>query len=204
MSKPCTCSISMYVQNLLTAHAFVVVWRLVCSFCHPSLTSYGVSYFLMPYSLWLTPFKGWALLDCRLFFLQPTLLPLPRSCPHFLPYHFAILVVMFFDLSLLDLFGPAAYSSLNDLIWSFGLCITLLVGSFVPFISFWASLAHQLSLALFSNSAFLWGLPMGLLLLSLRAPLGLFPSSRPICLFYGPMIHYSCHFNLMVFLSTLI
>ena len=68
----------------------------------------------MPYSLWLTPFKGWALLDCRLFFLQPTLLPLPRSCPNFLPYHSAILAVMFFDLNLLGLSGPAAYSSLND------------------------------------------------------------------------------------------
>ena len=142
MSKPCACFTFVYVQNLPAAHAFTMVWRLVCSFCHPSLTSYGVSYFLIPHSLWPTPFKGWALLDCRLFFLQPTLLPLPRSCPHFLPYHFAILVVMFFDLSLLDLFGPTAYSSLNDLIWSFGLCITLLVGSFVPFISFWASLAH--------------------------------------------------------------
>ena len=76
------------------------------------------------------------MLDCGLFFLQPTLLPLPRSCPHFLPYHFAILAVMFFDLSLLGLFGPAAYSSLNDSIWSFGLCITLLVGSFVPLFPF--------------------------------------------------------------------
>ena len=136
MSKPCACFTFVYVQNLPAAHAFTMVWRLVCSFCHPSLTSYGVSYFLIPHSLWPTPFKGWALLDCRLFFLQPTLLPLPRSCPHFLPYHFAILVVMFFDLSLLDLFGPAAYSSLNDLIWSFGLCITLLVGSFVPLFPF--------------------------------------------------------------------
>ena len=34
-----------------------------------------------------------------------------------------------------------------------------------------------------------------------RAPLGLFASSRPICLFYRPMIHYSCHLGLMVFLS---
>ena len=34
---------------------------------------------------------------------------------------------------------------------------------------------------------------------SLRAPLGPFASSRPSCLFYGPIIHYSYHFNLMVF-----
>ena len=52
-------------------------------------------------------------------------------------------------------FGPVAYSSLNDSIWSldlysryFGLSwpITLLVGSFVPFLSSWASLTHFLIL----------------------------------------------------------
>ena len=53
---------------------------------------------------------------------------------------------MLFDPSLLGLFGPAAYSSLNDSIWSFGFCITLLVGFFIPFISFWASLALFLTL----------------------------------------------------------
>ena len=37
---------------------------------------------------------------------------------------------------------------------------------------------------------------------SLQAPLGPFASLRPIYLFYGPMIHYSCHLGLMVFLST--
>ena len=79
---------------------------------------------------------------------------------------------MLFDPSLLGLFKFAAYSSLNDSIWSlvsysyyFGpiyiyiYIITLLVGFFVPFISSWASLAHLLSLDIFSpfsNSAFLW------------------------------------------------
>ena len=63
----------------------------------------------MAYSL-----KGWALLDYGLFFLLLTLLLLLRSCSHFLQYHFAILAVMLFDPSLLGLFGPAAYSSLND------------------------------------------------------------------------------------------
>ena len=67
------------------------------------MTSYGVSYFLIPHSLWPTPFKGWALLDCRLFFLQPTLLLLSQSCHHFLPYHSAIPAVMLFDSSLLGL-----------------------------------------------------------------------------------------------------
>ena len=44
------------------------------------------------------------------------------------------------------------------LFWAF-FFFTLLVGSFVPFISSWASLAHSLSLDIFnsfSNSAFLW------------------------------------------------
>ena len=43
-------------------------------------------------------------------------------------------------------------------------------------------------------------LPMDLLLLSFRAPLGPVASSRPICLFHGSAIHYSCHLGLMVFL----
>ena len=161
--------------------------------------------------------------------------------------------MILFDPSLLGLFGPAAYSFHNDSIWSFGLCITLLVGSFVPYISSWAPLAHLLSsgfLSPFPNSAFSWSftnsfglpwpnyiiihpwgswachqplaffacitsgllwpiltflhhiLPMGLLLLSFWAPLGPFASSRPICLFHGPMIHYSYRLGLMVFLST--
>ena len=160
---------------------------------------------------------------------------------------------MLFDPSLLGLFGPATYSSLNDSIWSFGLCITLLVSSFVPFIFSWAFLANLLSLGFFGpfpNSVFLWAftnsfglpwsnylilypwdswtchqpltffaritsgllwpiltflhhiLPMSLLLLSFQAPLGPFVSSRPICLFHRPVIHYSCRLGLMVFLST--
>ena len=39
----------------------------------------------------------------------------------YLPYHSAIPAVVSFDLCLLDLFGPVAYSSLNDLIWLLGL-----------------------------------------------------------------------------------
>ena len=82
-------------------------------------------------------------------------------------YYSAISAVILFDLSMLGLFGLAAYSSLNDSIWSLDsyscyfdiFFITLLVGSFVPFISSWASLAHLLFLGIlgpFSNSAFLW------------------------------------------------
>ena len=47
---------------------------LVCTSYCLSLTSYGVSYFLIPHSLWPTPLKVQALLDCGLFFLQPILL----------------------------------------------------------------------------------------------------------------------------------
>ena len=69
---PCACLTSACVQNLPAA--FAVVWRLICTFCPPSLNSYGVSYFLIPHSLWPTPFRGRALLGCGFFFLQPTLL----------------------------------------------------------------------------------------------------------------------------------
>ena len=70
----CACSTSMYVQNLLAAYAFAMVWRLIYTFCRLSLTSYGVSYFLIFHHFWPTLFRGWALLDFGLFFLQPTLL----------------------------------------------------------------------------------------------------------------------------------
>ena len=91
-----------------------------------------------------------------LFLIQPILL-LFSTVLHFLPYNSATPDVMLFDPSLLGLFRSAAHSPLNDSMWSFGLCITLLVDSFVPFISFWASFAHLLSLDFlgpFSNSAF--------------------------------------------------
>ena len=71
-SGPCACSTSVCVQNLPAT--FVVVQRLLCTFYRPSLTSYGMSYFLIPHSLWPTPFRGWALFDCGLFFIQPTFL----------------------------------------------------------------------------------------------------------------------------------
>ena len=74
MFGPYAYSTSVYVYNLPVAHVLAVVWRLVCTFYRPSLTSYGVSYFLISHSLWPAPFKGWALLDCGLFFLQPTFL----------------------------------------------------------------------------------------------------------------------------------
>ena len=132
MSRPFACSTFVYVQNLPAAHAFVVIWRLVCTFYHLSLTSYGVSYFLISHLLWPAPFRGRDLLDCGLFFLQPTLLLLPQSYHHFLSYHSIIPAVMLFDPSLLGLFGPAAYSSLNDSTWSLDFLLHCL----------WAPLSH--------------------------------------------------------------
>ena len=79
--------------------------------------------------------------DYGLSFIQPVLL-LFFAVLHFVPYHSATPAVMLFDPSLLGLFGSAAHSPLSDSMWPFGLCLTLLMGSFVPFISFWASLAH--------------------------------------------------------------
>ena len=76
----------------------------------------------------------------------------------------------------------------------------------------WGSWAYYQPLIFFTciASGLLWFiltllhhiLPMGLLFLSFWTPLGPFASSRPICLFYEPIIHYSCHLGLMVFLST--
>ena len=76
----------------------------------------------------------------------------------------------------------------------------------------WGSWACHQPLTFFTciTSGLLWPiltflhhiLPMDLLLLSLRAPLGTFAFLRPICICYGPMIHYSCHLDLMVFPST--
>ena len=96
-------------------------------------------------------------------FFAPSVVLLP-----FLPYHSTVPTMVLFDPCLLGLFGPTVCSFLNDSIWLldlywgyFGLSqsITLLVGSFVPFLSSWVSLAHLLSLGIlgpFSNSTFSW------------------------------------------------
>ena len=58
MSGPCTCSTSVYVQNMPAAYAFAVVWRVICIFCRPYLTSYGVSYFLIFHFYGLLPLEA--------------------------------------------------------------------------------------------------------------------------------------------------
>ena len=83
-------------------------------------------------------------------FFTPSVILLP-----FMPYHPAIPAVVLFGPCLLAFFGLVACSSLNDSVWSLDLYtwysglswpITLLIGSFVPFLSSWASLAHFLIL----------------------------------------------------------
>ena len=143
-----TCPMHLSWSEGLSAHPAAHPWLLM---------AWAIFWFLILYGplplgaglCLIVGFSSFILFFCS--FLQ--------SCYHLLPYHSAILVVMLFDPNLLGLFRPAAYPSLNDSIWSFGFCITLLVGSFVPFISFWASLAHFLSLGFldpFSNSMFSW------------------------------------------------
>ena len=147
------------------------------------------------------------------------------------------------------------YSFSNGLTqpWTF-----LPMGSCVPFVFPWASLAHLLALGFlgpFTNFVFPWAftdfigllwpnyfmLILGvyrpainpllsllallwayrgpfllffhithcpwvcyLLFLSFQALLSLFAFSKPIYLFYGPMIHYSCHLDLIVFVLCLL
>ena len=74
MFGPCAYFTSMNIQNLPAAHAFIMVWRLVCTFYRPSLASYGVSHFLASHSLKPAPFEVGLLFGHRLFILQPTLL----------------------------------------------------------------------------------------------------------------------------------
>ena len=76
----------------------------------------------------------------------------------------------------------------------------------------WGSWAHHQPFIFFTciTLGLLWPiltflhhiLPIGLLVLSFRSPLSLFASSRPIFLFHGSVIHYSCRLGLMVFLSS--
>ena len=86
---PCSCFTSMYIRNLPATHTSAVVWRLVCTSCHPSLASYGVNHFLASHSLKLAPFEARLLLGRGLFLLRPTLLFFSAIfvCPTVLLYH---------------------------------------------------------------------------------------------------------------------
>ena len=77
---------------------------LACTIYRPFLTI-----FWFPFSLWLALLRDWALLDDGLCFSSTY--PF-SSCP-LLPYYSIIPVVKLFASILLDLFGPAVYSSPN-------------------------------------------------------------------------------------------
>ena len=132
-------------------------------------------------------------------FFNPLFCSFLQSCYHFLLHYSAIPAVMSFGPSLLEFFGPAACSSLNDLAWSLGfIFVTLLAGSCVPFISSWASLAHLLSLGflrLFPNSTLPWSFTN-----SFRPLLSLFALLRVCCglfsLFYITYYPWVCYFSL--------
>ena len=68
-----------------SAHAFAMFWRLVCTFCHALLTSYGVGCSSICHSLWLASFGEWALLDHRPSFPRPILCSLCGLVSIFLP-----------------------------------------------------------------------------------------------------------------------
>ena len=163
MSRPCTCSTSVYVQNLLAAHAFAVVWRLICTFCHPSLTSYDVSYFY----------------DFS-FFMACSLQGLDFA------WLWALLLSTYSFAPFCSLATISCYTTLSFLLWCYlGLLLILLsmtqydhwvfyyiaCGLLCPI---YFSLGHPLpicfpwaSSAIFSNSAFSWvftnffGFPLG-------------------------------------------
>ena len=48
----------LYVESLSAAHAFAMVWRLVCAFCRLSLTSYNMNCFLIFHFLLACSFQG--------------------------------------------------------------------------------------------------------------------------------------------------
>ena len=104
--------------------------------------------FWFPILLWLAPLGAGLYLIVGFSFISPLFCSFLQSYYHFLLNYSAIPVVMLLDPSLLGSFGLAAYSSLNDSVWSLGLLISLLVSSCVSLISFWTSLAHLFSLGI--------------------------------------------------------
>ena len=130
-----------------------MVWGLVCASCHSSLTSYGADCFLISHSLWLASLKGWVLINRGFFFPQPVLCSF-RSI--------ATIPATLFCYSCCGVIWPMLARPLLGLLcmplpmtqcghWIYthatlGFLITLLLDSFVPFISSWASLAYFLIL----------------------------------------------------------
>ena len=113
--------------------ASAMVWRLVCTFCHPSLVSYDVSHFLASHSLGPTPFEGWTF--AWLWAFLPLAHSLALFCSLCISYRTTLLFLLWCYLTqacwaslglLLILLLITQYSHL-------GFLVTLLVVSCVPF-----------------------------------------------------------------------
>ena len=77
-SGPCTCLSSIYIQNMLVAHTFIVIGQ-------HSLPS-ALNHFLVSLSFMACPIQGWALLNGGLcFFFSLPFFPLPSPAIPF--YH---------------------------------------------------------------------------------------------------------------------
>ena len=168
MFRPSAYSSYVYVQSLFAVHAFAVVWRLVCAFCRSSLTSYGVYCFLISHSLRLAfsragPCSVVGFLFLSQFFAFFVILP-PLSAilfSLFLPWCYLTHVCwaslgLLLILLIMTQYGNWFYTHTT---LGFSWPISLLVGSFVPFISSWAFLTHLLFLGIlgpFSNFAYSW------------------------------------------------
>ena len=103
--EPYACLCSMYVQNLLAAHAFAMIGL-------HSLPSV-FDYFLVSLSFMACLIRGWALLDSGLCLSSAH----PFSYYHLLPYHSIIPTAKLFTSIVLGIFGSAVYSSPNGLVW---------------------------------------------------------------------------------------
>ena len=140
MFGPYVCFTSMYIQNLPAAHAFAVVWRLICTSCCPSLASYGVNHFLTSHSLKPASFGAGLLHGHGFFLLQPTLLlfSIVFACPAVLLCHSCCGVIWPKPVEPLwacYLFFP---QWLNIVIWAFLVMLGILgpftfLGPFWPF-----------------------------------------------------------------------
>ena len=151
MYGPCACFTSIYIQNLPAAHAFAIIWRLVCTFYPPSSASYDVSHFLASHSLKPASFKAGFLLGYGLSLLQPT--PLLFSAVFVFPA--APLYYSYCSIIWSKPAGPlwACCSFfpqwLNMVIWAFWLrCLRALVSHF-PFGHPWPIYFPSAFLALF-------------------------------------------------------
>ena len=136
MSKTCLLLMHLPWFGGSFAHSTAHPWLLMAW----AIFWFPILYGLLPLKAGLCLIVGFS--SFNLLFLL-----LPQSCYHFLPYHSTIPAVMLFDPSLLGLFGPAAYSSLNDSIWSLGFLLHCL----------WGLVSHLFMLGILGPfSAFPW------------------------------------------------